>query len=686
MSSKLDIKIKGYKVEFVKSSKTYIIPGTSFNKWDKLLEQTKVLKTKYDLSENKIPYWIKGFTTFGDLLDSYASQNRKFRRQLAKDIKKSMKEILRKSENNRFQNKSREKMLDNLRYGIARRYNLASSNLAPMGFYDCLFLAMLDRGNVLEYSKLNILNDFMKVNNVDSYTKKEVTELYKNFKEEYGDKTPKEIIDKLESFKEDETTKKYTLHDLLGDDGFQSLRDEVIPYSIQVGDKVVCITEMKNFNGKSNPWIGPHYLFQYLNTYNNYDCDILFEQLNTKETKNSLTGEVLITHDGLQNLKTHFGDSFKKCPEIVPACAIIHRAFQKDINNFNVETDIFEEDEENQKNAFIELYRSMGRVSDKRTIEEMYKSKFNRQSDYKGTESEDVKIINALNTHIENQSLKDAISKFNELNKAIELVRKDDTHFKFDEAQKINNSLVKKLLQKDSIRTLVSSTLAALGTKFGVEKGSESNVDDFLSMFYEDLCGDKVFTIEKDAKGNPIGYKITCNEFLSSILQSGKSNDWTGKGTILYDSFIKTYRTYQEVIGLDDGDNVELKKKEINFLMTATESKDCYWYESDTQGEVGKRGVENGKKLPLTSIQHGDDTTNEWEKIYFEDTSINKGKVRSKKPATKGDGYRHHLSNQEMLLKSGYITKKQYKRARNNLEDLIEHCENVLEEETMEMV
>ena len=39
-----------------------------------------------------------------------------------------------------------------------------------------------------------------------------------------------------------------------------------------------------------------------------------------------------------------------------------------------------------------------------------------------------------------------------------------------------------------------------------------------------------------------------------------------------------------------------------------------------------------------------------------------------------------------MLLKNGYITKKQYKRACNNLEDLIEHCENVLEEEIMEMV
>lgn len=677
----VDIEIENHKIEYIKSSNTYLIDG-KFQRWDLLLEQLTVLKSKYDISPEKIPFWVKGYTTFGDMIDSYESQNRKFKRQLAKDVKKAVKKLLRKSENNRFQNTSREKLIDNLRYAIARRYNCASSNLMPIGYYDILYLALLDRGNVLEYSKLNFKDDFMKTNQINQYTKKEVIDLYTTLKDEYDDKTPKGIIDKLESFKDDTTTTKYSLHDLLGDEGLTALRNEVIPFHVLVADKVICITEMKNFNGKSNPWEGPHYLFQYLNTYNNYDCDILFQQLETTETKDASTGK-MITHDGLQNLKTHFGDSFKKCPEVVPALAIVHRAYKKDINNFNSDIDIFDEDRENQIETFINLFKGMGRVTSRAAVDEMYKAKFSRKSDYAGTEKEDVKTIKAMDTHITNKSLNDTITKLNNFCRAVELVRKNEGHNMNKNAHSINVSLVKKLIQKDSIRTLISATLAALGSKFGEEKSSESNVTDFLSMYCDNLTGDRVFTVETDSRGNSIGYEILSTEWEESIKQQGgKSNDWNGKGTILYDCWIETWRKFEETIGLDDGDNPELAKKEIKFLMEATGEDDCYWYESDTYGIVGKRGVKNKKRLPLTSIEHGDDTKNNWETIYFEDTSQNSAKKRAVKPSTKVSGYKMHLETQQMLLDEGKITSKQLKRAVTNLEDIINHWELIETKET----
>ena len=680
MNEPIKLSILGY--EYIPESKTYFINGMYKDSWELLLPDLINLKTIYETDDEKMPFWVKGLTTFGHMLNSYQAQNREFRRKLKRDSKKAVKRLLKKSENNRFQNTTTDKLVDNLRYILSRRFNLASSNNAPIGFYDSLYLALLDRGNLMEYSSLNLNNTYFPVSKyINMYTKKQVMYVLDTLIDDNGESIPKGIISIRDCMIDDGTSQKYSVHDLIGDDGIKALLNEVIPFNILVADKVVCINEMKNFNGKSNPWEGPHYLFQYLNTYNGYDCDVLFRVLEVEEKKiKTDDGKdiVVITNDGLQSLRNHFGTTlFDGCPELVPALAIVHRAYANVIHNFDIGVDISEDDQTEQTKTFIKLYESMGRLSNRDAMDSMYKEYFDRNDDYSGKELEDVKVLKAINRHIKNESLKDIETKFINLSKAIAVIRADENHSRYQEALKINNSFIKKIIQKDSIRLLVSASLAILDTKFGVEEGSEQNVKNLLSIFSEKVCGDEVFTVDINGKGNPIDYEIKDIDFLDTVQSS--SSDFGGKGTFIYKRFIEAFREVHEEIGLDDGKNPELTKKELKFLEAATDDKDCYWYESDTKGRVGERGMRDRKKLPLTSIEHGKDPLNNWEKVYFEDTSINSGKGRAvSKPILKGDGYKAHRRLQDELLKNGSINKKQHGKATLNLDMVIEHWDDLV--------
>jgi hypothetical protein len=677
-------------------SNSYLITDkdgkATFSDWKTLLSELKKLKTEYEESNSKMPIWVKGYTTFGDLLLSYASQGRKFRRKLARGAMKEIKKLIKKAEQNRFANTSPEKLDDNLRYLIARRYNLASYNNAPMGFYELLFLSMLDRGNLMEYAALNVGGAGNFAVGVDKYSKKRVLNVVDTLIEEYGDATPAGIIELKDLVEAQSTAFKFTIYDLIKDGGVKALLNEHIPFSILVADKVVCINEMKNFNGKSNPWEGPHYLFQYLNTYNGYDCDVLFGELDIVKVKKTVTdpqtgveSEIeVVTHDGLQNLRNHFGKAFKSCAELVPSMAIVHRAYANSIKTFDTDVNIIEDEEEEQIKIFLDLYESMSGLRKRQSMDELYKENFNRDDSYEGSETDDVKVLKAINRHINTESLKNAESKLSDLSVAVKFVRSQETHSHYAESHNITHAMIKKLIQSDSVRLLVSASLSALGPKFGIEEGSSQNVENLLSKFVEYFCGNNVFTIDKDGKGNVIGYEITDLEFLNALTKGGTDN-FGGKGRLIYNSFMKAYRDMFTLIGLDDGDNPELTKKELKFVQAATGNNTCYWYESDTSGLVGKRGVLNGKKLPLTSIQHGKDIYNNWELIYFEDTSTNSGAGRKVKPMLKVDGYKATLELQEELFKQGEIDKKELINAKHNLGMVITHWEDMIDSGEIEI-
>jgi hypothetical protein len=181
----------GYHRFVIQTSAEEPIVG-SLASWKEIAEFSKILLEHYNSSLGKIPYRLTGLTTIKSVFDYYQAQGRGVRKKIKKTITKGL--AFRKAEANRSAIESTPKKLDNLRYAIARAYNLASSNQIPVGVWQDSFMTdtilfLLDRGNLYEF-----LHGSEDKDEFWAYSKKNIMSVLSEFIDEYGDKCPSDII------------------------------------------------------------------------------------------------------------------------------------------------------------------------------------------------------------------------------------------------------------------------------------------------------------------------------------------------------------------------------------------------------------------------------------------------------------------------------------------------------------
>jgi len=411
---------------------------------------------------------------------------------------------------------------------------------------------------------------------------------------------------------------------------------------------------MVNFNGKNNPWFGPHYLFQYLDIYNKIDNDSLFEKLSTGDEYSNLRAFV-------------FGSTEPDVWETLPQFPTVAFFIAKKIASFDWDSKdpvIIQKQQEILIHAFEMLSREK---ASKQSMDLFYKEfigkNHNAEKDVEGI----LKIASALDSVVSDQSFKNITDRFSELEKAINYIINNPNSSDSDikNAKQFNKTRIKELIKYDSWKLLLVIPMGALEAKFSQEQTSKQNVTTFLSIIEQYLT--EPIKIKKDIKGIPIAFDITSQELENILTEQGTA--YSSKLKALYPYICKAISIVIANVG--DGNNDDLKDEEILFIDNATDSKDWYWFESDADGNMVKVGARMGKALSGTSWQHLDDAFNKWEYGCLQNVSTNSGDRRKKKP-NKLKSYQRKLEDVEQYLNDGLIDRKQFRASSSTLESIIE--------------
>ena len=626
----------------------------SYKQFDELTSFLKQQQFSYLKSKAKDgrPIWVDFFTTIGEIISAYQSQ---LSRQQKRKLEKEEGKYFKKAETNRMKNQSKSKMIDNLRYLIARGARCSSINFFPAGFYgEDGMINFLDRGNVSEEQSQSLNNDGNK-----QFTKKQIIDAINEIKESLLDDTPviiNEWENKVKNFTND---KKYCLFEIIGKDGIDSILDEVVNVKIMVSSEVQSVNEMVNFNGKNNPWVFLHFMFQYLDIRNNFQNDEIFEILSEK--------------DKYQKLKTFIGykDGESEHPEILPflptAIALIANSI-KDYDWENSNEDEEKELIEKLKIAFISLGSQTS--SNQQKVKDFYDKFVPKKAKLFDFHKDVKKVADVLEKMVDDTSMDNVIEKYDKLSKAVEHVSHSNNFSddKITHSKTFIKSRFNDLIKKDSIKLIYAIALGSHNPKFTLEDTSYSNVESFLTnLEYQLTNGIDVIEIDTEC----IDYKIT-NDEIEKIFQS-QAGSWDGKLNLIFPFIKRTVLKVRKDVGTDT--NIEHKQKELQFIKSITKLKEAWWIENNTSGAFVKVGMMDGKLTVHSSWQHLEDNYNKWELGCIQETSTNSGGGRTEKP-NKLISYKRKLENVNEWYERNKITKPDWKQSTRTLGDIIEHLEN----------
>jgi hypothetical protein len=131
----------------------------------------------------------------------------------------------------------------------------------------------------------------------------------------------------------------------------------------------------------------------------------------------------------------------------------------------------------------------------------------------------------------------------------------------------------------------------------------------------------------------------------------------------------------KQYIGTDK--NHILKQKEVSFFKKVSILKnDCWWMESDINGEMAQVGMVDGKLTSNSSWQHLEDDLNKWEIGCIEEITTNAASKRTVKP-NKMVSYKRKLENVVMFYESKKITEGEYDFSKLSLNAIISGLEKI---------
>ena len=628
---------------------TQLLQYSQFPELKEFISEQKEIYLKNKATDGR-PIWVDIFTTVGDVIDSYASQSRSVRRKLERIEQK----FFQKAETNRLKNRSTKKEIDNLRYLLSRAARLSTINFMPASVYDSSGLfKLLDRGNVMEEQ----IESVSTTHSENKFTKQQVLSAIEEIEDAIGESLPVILKNWKSKVVSEPNSKKFSLFEIIGKEGIDEIRNEIVNVKIMVSDKIQAVNEMVNFNGKNNPWYGPHYLFQYLDIYNKIDNDILFQKLATEKEYSNLRGFV-------------FGSGEPEVWETLPQFPTIAYYISKKIAGFDwasTEPSVIECQQKILTHAFEMLSREK---SNKSQMDTFYKDFIGKSHNAEKDVDAILKIASALNSVVDDQSYGNIVDKFKELETAIGYVinNSNSTDDEIKNAKQFNKTRIKDLIKYDSWKLLLIIPMGALGTKFSQEQTSKKNVTEFLSLVEQYLT--EPIKIKKDRKGNITDFSITSTELESILTEQGTA--YGSKLKALYPYICNAIQTIIENVG--DADNDQLRDEEIQFIDNATGVRDWYWFESDADGIPVPIGARMGKALAGTSWQHLDDSLNKWELGCLQHVSTNSGDRRKIK-LNKLKSYKRKLEDVTDFYGRELIDKKQFKASFNTLELIIEALE-----------
>jgi hypothetical protein len=655
MANTLKVNSSGEGRYFIFDSKNGFIEYNDFSEVEQILVKYRKVYLK-NKSKDGRPIWFDYFTTIAEIIKGYQSQlNRQQKRKLAREDNKYFK----KAETNRMKNQKSSKKIDNLRYLFARAARVSSVNFFPAGFYgEDGIINFLDRGNVSEEQAATLKTDG------GTYFKKTQFKTALNeILENLGDDTPIVVKDWIKKVDSLSSTKEYSLFEIIGQDGFDSILNEIVNIKVMISSEVQSVNEMVNFNGKNNPWVFLHFMFQYLDIRNNFNNDAVFVKLSEK-------GKYL-------SLKDYIGykEGENDVPEILPALPTITTIVSNNISKFDWENS--NDDERIQfkdklKKAYIafDSFKSTGQ--DK--VKSFYDTFINKTDDYEELHLNIEKCAKVLDKIVQDNWWDTIITKWKELLVAIEHVANDSNQTELKQADaktyvKARFGDVMKGDMQDLINTIAISIHDA---KFTLESTSYSNIEQFFTFLQEEFISG--ITIETNGVGEIIDYEIS-NDEVRKLLTSQKASSWDKKLELVYPFIQRAVLKTKQYIGTDK--NHILKQKEVSFFKKVSILKnDCWWMESDINGEMVQVGMVDGKLTSNSSWQHLEDDLNKWEIGCIEEITTNAASKRTVKP-NKMVSYKRKLENVVMFYESKKITEGEYDFSKLSLNAIISGLEKI---------
>jgi hypothetical protein len=650
----------------VSSDKNQIIDG--LNSWKQVAEFSKILLSEYNNSLSKIPFRVHGFTTIKSIFEYYQSQGRGIKRKVKREVIKTI--AFRKAEANRAAIESGAKKIDNLRYAIARAYNLASSNLLPVGvwpdsFSEDVILYLLDRGNLFEF-----LSGSENKDEFWSYSKKQIVQVFQEFIDELGDKCPAEIVHSYLSFSNQPAKISLFMNEIIDNECWESILNEVVPFNFLIAHEDVCVNEMKNFNGKSFPWSGPVFLIQYMMTKNKIDVNTTLEYF--ADTKLGTTDESVADYV-IREIS----------PEGCIETGFVYGALYPITRNKTISFNSSSEADDVALLKEIFTISNPTKIKSKENIDEFYKEYLTGDSKIAGT---DIKH-NPAKTNLpkkfteEWKSFTEFLAKFWEHELFSELEKKGKNLETAWDAERDRlkthakaNGLTVTLPEHPKNRLLMpgqcsSATDFKVTLLYGVykilkqkQKNEDGFIDDILNKMFDYLYGDDVIKIIK-SKGDFVNYSVISDEF-QEWLSLDVSIGYYSKALWIYKALFKLNDNLELILGGKADDNKAKKDREYRWIMDEVlngKFTEAVWYVESTNGAISEVGIKNGSWTSNTSWEHCIDGKSErWEDGYFEEVSVNSGRGKSAKPQTKLDGYTYALNEQQRLLDADKITQDQF--------------------------
>jgi len=614
---------------------------------------------KKTITSDGRPIWVDYMTTIGEIIRAYQSQtNRSQRRELEREANKFFK----KAETNRMKNQKASKIVDNLRYLLARAARISSVNFFPAGFYgDDGIINFLDRGNVSEEQAETLKSDGGK-----EFTKDQIQKAIADLIENLGEDTPQIVKKWQNTVKGFETSKKYTLFSVIGNDGIEDILSETVNIKVMVSSETQAVSEMVNFNGKNNPWVFLHFMFQYLDIRNKFSNDAVFVEL-------SQPGKYM-------NLKSYIGykEGQMEHPEILAAHATMTSLVSKKL--LESKLDLTSDDVTDVANVLEKLkaaYIGFGSLAntDQQKPKDWYKQFVDPNKDLSNEHLDIKKCADVLDKIYGDDWTSDITEKLKNLQTAVEFVKNDPNQeeSKLIEANSFVLSRFKDIFKTDMFDTINAIAISIHNPKFTLEPSSYSNIEKFYQFLTEEIIGG----IEVDS--NLKDYSIT-NDNIKKVLSTSSIGSWDAKMKLIYPFIQRAIIKTKEYIGNDK--NSELKQKELEFFKNVSGGgSDCFWYESDNNGEIQKIGMVGSKLTLKSSWQHLQDNLNRWELGCIEEISMNSASGRSIKP-NKIDSYKRKLENIEQFYKDGLITPSEWRTTSAHLNNIIDGIEVLNKKQT----
>lgn len=630
-----------------------IIKYNSFSEVESFLVELQA-QYKKTLTSDGRPIWVDYMTTIGEIITAYQSQtNRNQRRKLEREENKFFK----KAETNRMKNQKVNKIIDNLRYLLARAARISSVNFFPAGFYGSDgIINFLDRGNVSEEQSETLKSDGGK-----EFTKDQIQKAISDLIENLGEDIPQIVKDWQTKVKGFETSKKYTLFSVIGQEGIDSIIDEVVNIKVMVSSETQAVNEMVNFNGKNNPWVFLHFMFQYLDIRNGFSNDDVFTTL-------SEAGKYM-------NLKSYIGykEGQMEHPEILAAHATMTSLVSKKL--LESKLDLTSDDVTDIANVLEKLkaaYIGFGSLAntDQQKPKDWYKAFVDSDKDLSNEHLDIKKCADVLDKIYGDDWTSDITEKLKNLQTAVEFVKNDpnQSEYKLIESNSFVISRFKDIFKTDMFDTINAIAISIHDPKFTLEASSYSNIQKFFQFLSEEIIGGI------NVNSNLQDYSIT-NDDMKTVLSSNNVGSWDAKMKLIYPFIQRAIIKTKEYIGKDK--NSDLKEKELQFFKSVSGgSKDCFWYESDDKGDLHQIGMVGGKLTLKSSWQHLEDDLNHWELGCIEEISMNSATGRSIKP-NKLVSYKRKLENTQQFYNESRITKQEWRTTSANLENIIDGIEEL---------